>query len=529
MKKHIYFTCFAGLCAFSFWLMWHTFSYDSTRGQILIGAKAWSDFGWMLPLARSFSFGNNFPPQNPFYPPAPLNYHFLFYLLVGVMEKIGLRIDWAFNLLSAGGFFLLLVMIYVFSRKLFADVRVGVLALLFFLFNGSLSFIEYFNEQGWSWASLFAIPQVTQYPSFGPWDGSNIAAIWNLNIYTNQRPLGLSLGLFLIIVYFLQSQTRYRAIVIGVIMGMLAFLNQGLLPGLVIILVTYFLFAKTQRLTLLAALIIALPLILVSTYFFNTSGAKIHLGFLLPEPFTALSVFRYWFANLGLHLFLIPVSWIISPRKTKILALSLLGIFLLPNLVQFSPDIFNNHKLFNIFIVFQNMFSAYTLVRLWPTRAGRLLVPSLIMLLIFSGIIDFFALKNDHQIALSDIRSNSDARYFYERTPPDAVVLNSTWFYHPASLSGRKIFNGYPYFTWAHGYDQTVREKLTSAIYSAPTTSAACAMLINNHIDYVELNPRPEAFINPNLYLWHDQFIPAYTNPQTNLAVYSVAQNCRES
>src|SRR3989304_334289 len=94
---------------FSIWLMSSSFSY--ANGSMQIATKAWSDFASTVPVIRSFSFGSNFPPEYPLFPGEPIRYHFLFYALVGILEKIGVRIDYALNIPSTMGFFALLLMI----------------------------------------------------------------------------------------------------------------------------------------------------------------------------------------------------------------------------------------------------------------------------------------------------------------------------------------------------------------------------------------------------------------------------------
>src|SRR3990167_947392 len=103
--------------AFSFWLMFSTFSYKD--GSILIAAKARSDFGSHIPLIRSFSLGNNFPPEFPIFPGEPIRYHFLFYFVVGLLERVGVRIDYALNLPSALSFSFLLITIYFLAKLIF--------------------------------------------------------------------------------------------------------------------------------------------------------------------------------------------------------------------------------------------------------------------------------------------------------------------------------------------------------------------------------------------------------------------------
>ena len=104
------------IALFSIWLMFSTFAYQA--GELMIKTKLWSDFAAHLPLIRSFSFGKNFPPQYPQFASEPIRYHYLFYLLVGLLEKIGFNLAVALNGLSAIGMSLLLIMIYRYAKLL---------------------------------------------------------------------------------------------------------------------------------------------------------------------------------------------------------------------------------------------------------------------------------------------------------------------------------------------------------------------------------------------------------------------------
>src|SRR3989304_5922874 len=97
---------FLVLLSFSVVIMFKTF--NAQGGDLKIASKAWSDFAATIPLVRSFSLGDNFPPQYPIFPGPPIRYHFVFYFLVGMLEKLGIRIDWALNGLSIVGLFSLM-------------------------------------------------------------------------------------------------------------------------------------------------------------------------------------------------------------------------------------------------------------------------------------------------------------------------------------------------------------------------------------------------------------------------------------
>ncbi len=510
MKKYEFWVLSFLFLVFSFWLMFSTFSYAS--GQFRIDSKLWSDFGAAIPLIRSFSQGVNWPPEHPLFPGSPIKYHYLFYLATGSLEKLGVRLDIAFNLLSSLGFFLMLVFLYRLSESMFGK-KAASIAVLFLLFNSSFSFVDYFSEQGFSKASLFSIPKQTQFASFFPWKQSEVAAFWNLNIYTNQRHLAFSYALVLLIIYLNYSRSRYLLFT-GPLLALLASTNQA---GLLIALVYLFFIGIQNRWlwkTYLLSAFLGLPF-LYPYLFMSHANPQVSFnpGFIATHPL------RFWFFNLGLNIFLIPLGFLSATKKQRSLVLGTIVVFLLANLYQFSPDMFNNHKLINFAVIIGGIFTANILTKLRPI----ILFP-VFTILILGGIFDLFPILNDHKLTLPD-GTNPDVQ-FYSSLPRGSVVLNSTWFYHPASLSGLPIFNGYSYFTWSYGYNQRAREEVTKDIYASETKEEACKKLISNHISYVELNPNHEGFLAPNYGLWTNEFAKVYTNSQTGTTVYSTDASC---
>jgi hypothetical protein len=520
---------FLFLSAFSFWLMWNTFSYDTAKHQILISAKAWSDFGAYLPQIRSFSLGNNFPPEYPLFPGEPTRYHFLFYLFSGFLEKTGMRLDWAINLPSAIGLILLLLMMFLLSQKIFHKTSVSLLTVLFFLFNGSLSFLDFLDKYPLSSQSLNNLINLNSFVSFGPWNGSAISAFWNLNIYTNQRHLAFSFAVALTAIYLLYSGKRKMVYLTGFILGSFLLLNQAVFLITLGFVGWYFVIKSDLRKPLLVSLLGLLPWLLLSRLIsISPSQISFYPGFLITESMTVVNIVKYWFLNIGLHLFLIPVGFVLAPKRARILIIPLLGLLIVPNLFRLSPDIINNHKFFNFFLILGYMFSSWTIYKIWQKgKMWKVISGVLVSFSILGGLVDILPVINDYYLPVSDIPVNADAKFFYENTSPDAVVLNSTWLYHPASIAGRKIFNGYPYFTWSFGYDQVSREKITASIYSGTNKQQVCKSLLDSHIGFVELSSHHEVFIKPNWPMWQKEFSPIYQNPVSGLKVYDILQNCR--
>jgi len=534
--------------ACSWLLMTHTLSYDPMRHEIKIATKLWSDFGAHIPLVRSFSQGANFsrllnrqPIESPLFPGEPIRYHFGFYAIAGLLERLGLRIDWAINIPSIIGFSLLLVFIFLLSWGLFGHIWVSFLSIIFFLFNGSLSFIPFFTSHPLSPRTLLDIVTNSVFPAFGPWDGGNITAFWTLNIYTNQRHLALSYGLLLVLLYVLYKpahRSRLISVLIGVITSFLLFINFAAAGIAALLLFWIFISQKKLRMTLLiSAGIGLLSLAYMSTVSSVSSGIVWQPGYLVHDTLTPITFINFWMENIGLHIMLIPLGMLLAPKTVKrFIAPPLLTLFIIANLYRFSPDMINNHKFFNFFMLIGNMFTAYAVVRVlalgnkisvvYLKKPLQILTGvTLITLLTLSGIIDFFPILNDPKGGVADYGANPDARFIAENTKPTDVVANTTWFYHPASIAGRPLLSGYTYFTWSYGYDQTSRESALKQIYEAHTAADACQALTKTHVSWIELNPNPESYLNPRWDVW-DSLIPAYTNPVSLLRLFKTADIC---
>jgi hypothetical protein len=520
---------------FSFWLMFATFSYKD--GSMLISAKAWSDFSGNIPLIRSFSLGDNFPPQYPLFPGEPIRYHYLFYFLVGTLEKVGLRIDWALNLPSALSFSALMLLIYLLGKELFKDKAVGILSVIFFLFNSSLSSIEFFKLHPVSISTFKDIITNSVFSSFGPYDGKVVSAFWNLNIYTNQRHLALALSIFLLIVFFILKYERKKnnlpirlIMLFGILVGVMPLLHSSMFLMMFIVLGILFILFKFQRKSLFLILLIGFLISLPRVLFLKETTTYIphlQIGYLANNPTSIINFLYYWIMNLGLSFFLIPIGFILSPKLAKKVLIAFLSLFLIGNLFQFSSEMAGNHKFFNAFIIVGNMFMAFLLVKLWRIfKYLRVVVLMAGFFLIFSGLIDFFPIKNDGLIAIADYPKNADVKWITKNTPKNSVFLNTTYIYNPASIAGRKIFFGWPYFSWSLGYDTDTRGKLTERILAEPDKNTACKLLKENSLDYLEINTNHSDFpIISDLY--SQQFNLAYRNSLTGYSVYNVEKSCK--
>lgn len=547
------------LCLFfSLGLMFFSFSYRD--GQFLVRSYLWSDFAAHLPLMRSFSLGDNFPPEYPQYANEPIRYHFLFYFLVGWLEKLGLNLVLALNLLSALGLAVLLMLIFKLAMKFYGAeekgaILAGSLAVILFLFNSSLSFVDYFQEKGWTMQSVVQMVQVEEFVNFGPWNGDEISAFWNWNIFTNQRHLAFSFALALLVAWPIlttasqpssaiqKSQTKPAPtkikmskiwiVVVAIILPTLPFFNMAAyvvalgMIGLGILFNPLLL--KAFFLPYLAAISLSVPSFY---YFWRHSNETLHFfpGF-LAESRTILGVVYYWWRNLGLYIVLWPTLFLISSRQLKKFLLISTVFFLVANLFQLSTDMINNHKLINFFQLGMAVALGVNLAKIWvKSWAVKPIIVLVLLLLTLSGVLDASAVLHDRKLVISDPVHSELGDWVLKQTPPDSVFVTTSYMYHPVSLLGRKTYLDYGYFAWSMGYQDSARRERLSEIFAAEIElDDWCELMYREKIDYVAVSPgKGELDLEER-----DSWMVRENSPEVrstgNLEIYSVNKICSKT
>lgn len=555
------------LLIFSFWLMFHSFSYNSANYTFKIGSHLWSDFGSHISLMRSFSLGYNFPPQFPLFTGENIRYHFMFYFLAGILEKLGGNLTYSLNLISSLGFGAMLLMIYGFAKKIFDGAKsVGVLAVVMTLFNSSLTFINYFQKH--NLFSILTIKEIINNHSFisnAPYDSHDvITTFWNLNIFLNQRHLAFAFAaaLFVIYIYYeafcLQKKCELGQFIL--VMAVFALLPlwhaQVFVMALVIsVLISLLFIGKANRNPLLyfASYIIVLPLGIVQIAWLNNFNPFLFIsrlvglklvalnmpkltliryepGYLIPGPVTLFSFIGWWFENLGLLFLLIIDSFLLLTRKLRLLFICFLSIFFLGYLFRFAPDIATNHKFFNFFVILVNMSIASFLVHLWRKRIpAKLLAGVLLFFLILSGVMEFFPVVNDTKIEVKDWKANDLGEWVVKNTPKEAIFLTSNDIYHPVSLAGRRVFMGWPYFAWSAGSDTDTRGRMIQEIYDSEDKQNTCSLLKGNNISFVVLEDRSDQKLSWQKKIFFDNnFEKVFDNFEGDIhySVYEVLVFC---
>jgi hypothetical protein len=271
---------------FSFWLMDQRLTVDEqVEGHpVVVSANTWGDTALHTSIARSFSFGDNYPTQYPFYANDVIKYHFGYDFFAGALERGGFNIPLAFNLPGALGFAAMMMLTFALARYLFAGygggtrdpgslrnfgVWTGLVAVVLLITNQSFAFIRYFEQYDSVGEALkydHWFKEHGSYLALGPYDvgqGIDIISIFNTpNVYLTQTHLIIAMSVVLFVAFGLVQPLRdgralppARAALLGVVFGLSFWLNgvlyvsAGIFFGtLIVVFAGFAAWRHTQRL-----------------------------------------------------------------------------------------------------------------------------------------------------------------------------------------------------------------------------------------------------------------------------------------
>ncbi len=291
------------------------------------------------------------------------------------------------------------------------------------------------------------------------------------------------------------------------------------------------LFYKPIRKRLILAGSIAVFLGIPQLIWMGQSGVSSELfspGYLITD-LNLFSFIHYWSYNLGLSLLLIPLGYFLVTKDQRRFLLPFLTLFIVGNLIQVSIEVAANHKFFNLFLIGGNFLTASVLVKIWQQNViAKFLVVPLVLSLTLTGLIDLFPIFNDSNISVKDIPLNRTATFIKDNTPANAVFMNSSYLYTPASLAGRSIFMGWPYFGWSAGYDTNKRADIVNSFYTSQNKPEACNILRTQKLDYftTQDTSKDSNYPDINTEYFENMFTIAFKDSEENIAVYKVTDNC---
>jgi hypothetical protein len=468
-----------------------------TETGVTTGGSNWSDLGVHLSIAQSLNAGGNFPPDVPYFAGKPLVYHwfadFGAAILARAADLFSIPAMVVQSTVLTGA---LVLLVFSLARRLLRDGRArraATIAAIVAVLGGGLG-----------WIRLIGDMTVDPLAANAPEAAGDLVELVKRNSYDNQWltewpyfsiPSVLSTGLLahrattaglpilvaamLLLVAGLPTARqraagfRDRLVLVGaagLLGALLAPFHFFFFPLVPLLTLAWVVAggrltdrdAPRNALAFLLPYVLAVPFAMGAALQAGGSGA-LRLSLVWPSARPedgAAAVAFFYLTNLGVP-FVLAIAALVVPGlpRRAFLATWIIGLFLLPNLVQATVIDFDMNKVFQAMWIGVAIAAAW-LVRRWPWPAvGLVLLLSLPSPLLVAA----WTATSDYQVL---DRSQLDAaEWIAENTPPDAVFVTDGWLNSPTDPAGRKRLSTFPPYIANLGYRPDERVSNVTTIY----------------------------------------------------------------
>ena len=504
---------FGILLVFLSWIMFYVFYI---RGGVLYsGFSVYGDYAPHTAMMRSFSKGNNFPTEYPHFGGQDVKYHFMFQFLVGNLEFLGLRLDFAYNIESVLALLGFLMLLYSIARRLTDSLAAGIVTLMLFFFRSSLSFFRFIAEHiqaGDLWTTLRDNTAFIGYTTNENW------GLWNFNVYLNQRHLAFGLLIVSLVLWIFLDwmdtgctdeatgvrwlRNRFftkaawkcicpeNALMAGMFLGLTSFWNGAAVIGGLLILMGFAVFSDGKLDYLILAVTAVIFSVLQTKIFIwgEAVSPSFSWGFLSDDK-TVHGVLWYLIQMSGV--FFVGAVVLIFLMKKRQQRASLIS-FLFPTVFAFcaslTPDITVNHKYIMISYAFIAIFWAWVIVQLFQKKMlHRILAVALAICLTITGVYDFVVIvRNNGPGHRVSVNMNSDlTEWLEDHLTHDDLILTPEYSMNEVTMSGVMMYMGWPYYAWSAGYDTYYRAAQAKIIYSSADAEEVKSLVKKEKITYI--------------------------------------------
>ena len=503
---------FGLLAVFITYMMFYVFYIRD--GVLYSGLTVYGDYAPHTAMMRSFSLGNNFPTQYPHYGGADVKYHFMFQFLTGNLEYLGLRMDFAYNIVSSASLVGFLMLLYQLALRITGKISCGAATIFLFFFRSGMAFFRFVWEHIQTGDLLETL---SENVSFIGYTTNENWGLWNFNVYLNQRHLAFGLLMVTLALYLFmdwleagtsheekgilwmkgrffskegwKSRNPEQALLMGMFLGLCAFWNGAAVIGGLLILCGFAIFSDGKIYYAITAAVSIFFSYLQTKIFISGSAMspQIYLGF-LAEDKTVWGVVKYLFWMSGIFfLGLAVLVWFMRRRERMIL----LG-FLFPTIFAFvllmTPDINVNHKYIMISYAFLAIFWAWAICSLWNRKLyGKILAAVLAICLSATGIYDFAVIVRGNgpgrRVA---VNMDSDlTKWLADNLDKDDLLLTPEYSMNEVTMSGVMLYCGWPYYAWSAGYDTNYRAAQAVTIYTTMDSEELKKVAKQERITYI--------------------------------------------
>ncbi|MEM1539086.1 MAG: hypothetical protein QXW82_02575 [Candidatus Bathyarchaeia archaeon] len=472
--------------------------FNSVYGSLYVCG----DYSFHVSIINSFVYRDNFPPRYPIMIDTPMSYPITADFLSAVLMKTGFNLRTSIlvpNVLFQAS---ALCLISCLATRIFKRKYVGAISAFIFFFAGNMGII-YAVQDLLKHGDL--VTWITNLPT--DYSGSGISdlpeirfgnpvAVMLLPQRASPLGIGLSLLVYILIFYALQSEENFRELVAaGVFLGLLPAVHSH--SFIAAALIVFFLTVKFRKgLKFFAAIfvpaaVLAFPQILAVQAHIEEGFMGSTIGWLelntvrimslnWSTPFnvlwstvqSAFLLLRFWIMNIGVVILPFILGYKKSDSAIRSLYFPFFMLFILGNFVRFQPWDWDNYKIFLHWYIMTLIFASFGFVKIAEfafkdfrsinklKKSSRQFLRTLLEFTALTALL-FFATATGFLSCIKMVQesylvwSEADlafASWVRENTPPESVFLTSTHFSHPVfSVGGRQIFLGYEGWLWSHG------------------------------------------------------------------------------
>ena len=528
-------------------------TFFSRDGNLALGLSAFGDLVTHVSMIRSFSLGSNFPTEYVFFADGTVRYHFMFQFLAGNLEFLGLPLFLAFNLQSVLSFVSMVMLLFALTVAFCGSRLAGALACVLAFFRSSFAFFTFARDAGSFTDLLRRIATVNRHIGATPHEDWGL---WNQNVFVNQRHLPFSVSLLLLALILLLPlfakmmgrlrgkefgarmaeflaardawlpESTVRAVALGVLLGLSVFWNGAVFIAAMLVLFVLALVSKHRAEYLITALVGLALAQAQSVFFLGGAGGiapKLYLGFLTPVK-TLWGLALYYLELFGILPLMALASLALPIRGVLYVLLAAGAPFLFANSISLTPDIVVNHKYIQLSVLLAGIPVAFLLAEMFRRRTTGILAGILLALLTVTGAVDLVAVVNVNrpERAMVIEERHPVKLWAQEHIAPGDVILTKNFCIHPVLAAGRKIFNGWQYYSWSAGYDTAARDRIAKEIFEGTDAERVKTLLRENRIRYVLSDNETRREFNVNQPLLARIMTTAYTHRPSGTVIYKV-------
>jgi hypothetical protein len=533
-------------------ILWRAFQramIETPEGIFTGLLNNFGDLPFHISVITSFSYGNNFPPQDPTYAGVHFTYPFLTDFVSAIFVRCGADLRQSMFLENFVVAIAFVGVMHRWAGELLRDKLAALLTPIIVLLNGGFGWIMLWEKlsqpnAGGLWGALHDLPPSFTVIPDTTWRWGNALS----TLLIPQR--GFLLGLPLAVIVFTQwwlavnpnpriakarngdsahtkkgrskkrkqarlhqssevnlDQTYVSAVPLSMRRMIAAGVVAGLLPlvhahSFVVVMGVGAVIALLQQrwrdwITFaVVASIVALPQMWWSTHNSAVDAKKFfewHLGWDHGQE----SIFWFWLKNTGVFfpLMMAAILWRrdgqpLVPRKLLIFTLPFLLCFVVPNMMKMAPWIWDNVKVLFYWWLAMAPLVALLIARLWRADVPqKVLAVGLFVCLTLAGALDVAAIvlrSNEYQIFSAP--GIEFAELIKKAVPTNATVIHAPVHNHPVFLTGRRSLMGYPGHVWTHGLEFGPRESEIRQVYSGAPN--ARAVLAKYGVSYAVVGPQ---------------------------------------